>query len=285
MNQNLKMRIATALIGVPVILWILIAGGITGVTFFAWVISMGMLYEFCSFTFTLPDAKSKTVLALLFNTVIYGLNYGLGIGLSHAFLGLVPLLLFFAVFLFKVPTLQVLTPGQDQVEVLKKHIQELMALCFGFVYCGWLPLLLVKIREHQNGMLWVLLTLIVVWATDTGAYFAGKYFGNRKLFAAVSPKKTWEGAIGGTILAVIISLIYVHFLLPSTELWEAALVLGIASVAAQVGDLCESLLKRAVNVKDSSGILPGHGGFLDRFDGVLFALPIMNAYLWVFSGF
>ena len=80
-------------------------------------------------------------------------------------------------------------------------------------------------------------------------------------------------------------MVYAHFFLPATDLVEIAIILTLASCASQIGDLCESLIKRAVNVKDSSGLLPGHGGFMDRFDGVLFALPVMNAYLWIFSGF
>ncbi len=285
MNQNLKLRIITALTGLPVILGLLIYGGVAGVTFFAWVISTAMLYEFCSFTFTLPDAKMKTLMVLVFNTLIFGLNLALGIGLSHAFLGLVPLLFFFTIFMFKVPALRLMTIDQDQNVVLQKHIHELMAICFGFTYCGWLPLLMVKIREHQNGMHWVLLTLLIVWATDTGAYFAGRFLGKKLLFPTVSPKKTWSGAFGGTVVAVGVTLLYGHFFISAIHPVELAIVALVTSAFSQVGDLCESLLKRAVNVKDSSGILPGHGGVMDRFDSLIFALPIMNAYLWIFSGF
>lgn len=284
MNQNLKLRIITALIGLPIILCVLIFGGTLGATFFAWVISTGMLFEFSKFTFTLPDQKFKTYLAQIFSTAIFLLNL-MSTGLSHSMLGLIPMLLFTVVFLFRVPTLLILTKGQDEALVMKQHVQELMGLCFAFVYCTWLPLLMVKISEHHQGVRWLILTLFAVFATDTGAYFAGKFFGSRKLFPVISPKKTWEGAIGGLFLTLIIGLIYCHFFLPLAALPDIAIILTLMSVASQLGDLSESLIKRAANIKDSGGLLPGHGGFMDRFDGVLFALPVMAAYLWIFSGF
>jgi phosphatidate cytidylyltransferase len=160
-----------------------------------------------------------------------------------------------------------------------------MALCFGFVYCTWIPLIMTKIREHHQGLEWLVLTLIVVWGTDTAAYFAGRFFGKRKLFESVSPKKTWEGAIGGTVGGVLLALLYANHFIEGVNLFDLTIVLIVVSVLSQMGDLIESLLKRGMNVKDSGSLLPGHGGFMDRFDGVIFALPVMNAYLWIFAGY
>lgn len=119
----------------------------------------------------------------------------------------------------------------------------------------------------------------LAWSSDTGAYFAGRFLGRRKLLPAVSPSKTIEGAVGGVVLAVVMAWAYVRVLLvPQAQLgltpW-GIVVFGIAiAVVAQLGDLVESLLKREARVKDSSGLLPGHGGVLDRIDSVLFVLPV-----------
>ncbi|MBT1701990.1 phosphatidate cytidylyltransferase [Chryseosolibacter indicus] len=123
--------------------------------------------------------------------------------------------------------------------------------------------------------------LFILWATDTGAYFAGSYLGKRKLFERISPKKTWEGFVGGAILALIFAYgisVYFHTL----SLWQWLIVGVIIIVGGTFGDLVESLLKRSIEIKDSGSALPGHGGFLDRFDGLLISAPFIVAYLEVF---
>lgn len=128
----------------------------------------------------------------------------------------------------------------------------------------------------------VIAVLVLVWTNDTGAYLFGMSFGKRKLFERISPKKSWEGAVGGTLavlgVAYAISL-YVPYI--SALHW---MILGfVVSVAANFGDLAESMLKRSIGIKDSGSILPGHGGMLDRFDGVIFAIPAFFAYLQLFN--
>lgn len=129
------------------------------------------------------------------------------------------------------------------------------------------------------GTILVLLPVLLAWATDIGAYVFGRTFGSRKLIPSISPGKTVEGALGGLVVAVVICLVYVRFvLMPYAQLGltlQGAIVFAIViSVAAQTGDLAESLLKREAGLKDSSNIIPGHGGVLDRFDSLLFVLPI-----------
>ena len=288
MNQNLKLRIITALVGVPVILALLTSLGVEGVAFFSWVVSMGMLYEFCRLFFSLSDSQTKTILLLSMNTLIHVMNYWLNVGVSAAFLGLMPIFTLFIIFLFMVPKLlnyggSAALSNPDGIQKLSKHVSELMAACFGLVYASWLPLLMVWIRESNHGKFWLLFTMLVVWGSDSFAYFAGRFFGRAVLYETVSPKKTWEGAIGGSAGALVIALLFAHFYLPS-ESWITITVISLTiSVASILGDLCESLMKRAANVKDSGSILPGHGGFLDRFDGVVFALPVMYAFLWLLS--
>lgn len=125
----------------------------------------------------------------------------------------------------------------------------------------------------------ILLLLAVVWAGDTGAYFVGKALGRHKLYPAVSPKKTIEGSLGGLAASVGVAVAFATLWMPSLGVVRAVLIGLVGGVAAQVGDLVESLLKRAAGVKDSGNLLPGHGGMLDRVDGVIFAFPVVFALL------
>jgi phosphatidate cytidylyltransferase len=123
--------------------------------------------------------------------------------------------------------------------------------------------------------------LFILWASDTGAYFAGTYFGKRKLFERISPKKSWEGFIGGAMLALLFAFGMAYFF-HSLSLVQWVIVGIIIIVGGTFGDLVESLLKRSIEIKDSGDSLPGHGGFLDRFDGLLISAPFIVAYLEIF---
>lgn len=137
------------------------------------------------------------------------------------------------------------------------------------------------LRVTPGGAL-LIFPLVVTWASDIGAFFVGRTIGGRKLIPSVSPGKTVSGAVGGLVVSMIVAWLYARgVLVPVARLgftpWGALLFGAIVSVAAQVGDLFESLIKREAGVKDSSRIIPGHGGILDRFDSLLFVLPV--AYL------
>jgi phosphatidate cytidylyltransferase len=124
--------------------------------------------------------------------------------------------------------------------------------------------------------------LIMLWGNDTGAYLSGMALGQHKLFERHSPKKTWEGFIGGVIIsagiAIIISLFFVDLI------WYKWVIIAVLiGTFGTMGDLVESMFKRSINVKDSGGILPGHGGLLDRFDGLFLAVPVVYAYLYLIS--
>lgn len=120
--------------------------------------------------------------------------------------------------------------------------------------------------------------LLILWASDTGAYFAGTFFGKNKLFERISPKKSWEGFFGGALLAVSISLALAAYF-PVLGRMQWVIVSLIIIVGGTFGDLTESLLKRSIEIKDSGASLPGHGGFLDRFDGLLLSTPFILAFL------
>ena len=131
---------------------------------------------------------------------------------------------------------------------------------------------------------WLLLALfITLWVNDTGAYITGMLFGKHKLFERVSPKKTWEGFIGGAVFALISGYVLSRFI-TDISLWQWLVFSEIVVIFGTLGDLSESLLKRTENVKDAGKLIPGHGGILDRFDSMILAAPVIWIYLsWILS--
>ena len=149
----------------------------------------------------------------------------------------------------------------------------------GIIYIPVLLSFLILIRQGSSGMIWIFILLAIIFAGDTSAYYVGSYFGRRKISPAISPGKTIEGAIGGLGANLIVGTIGKSFFLPGLP-WGTSILFFIAvGIAGQVGDLFESELKRSSGIKDSSSILPGHGGILDRIDALLFAAPV--AYIFI----
>ncbi len=166
-----------------------------------------------------------------------------------------------------------LAPAQERTEALNHATRTV----FGFVYVC-LPLaMLVFIDRYPAGNVWIFFLLAVVFLSDTGAFYFGRFFGKHRLHPSVSPGKTWEGAVGGLLCSLLpVYLFQAYFHVGKVSVFFLALSL---SLAGQIGDLAESLLKRACGVKDSGGILPGHGGILDRVDGLIFAAPLLYGYM------
>jgi phosphatidate cytidylyltransferase len=158
---------------------------------------------------------------------------------------------------------------------------RLLAVAFGPVYLGGGlgALALLRRDAGEDGPAFVLLALLLSWFSDTGAYFAGRFLGRHKLYEAVSPKKTVEGAIGGLAFAVLGALLGHFFFLRSLPLPDAVVLAVVAGGLGQAGDLGESLLKRSFGVKDSGGIIPGHGGLLDRVDALLVTGALTYLYV------
>lgn len=173
------------------------------------------------------------------------------------------------------------------------------ASSFGFVYIVVPLAMLVQLREQGSGAFLILYALIVVWTGDTVAYYTGRAIGRHKLAPRISPGKTWEGTAGSFIGAIVVGTLVFNYsaaisgwlirigLLDRSQaymppqlppLWQFAILSAIINVAAQVGDLAESLIKRGAGVKDSGTLLPGHGGMLDRIDALLFAAPVLWYY-------
>lgn len=174
------------------------------------------------------------------------------------------------------------------------YIANVATTILGFVYCGYFPLHLQLLRDmhstqYHDGLGFVVMMFTSILLTDVGCYYAGTKLGKHKLAPVVSPNKTIEGSIGGAICAIIgagvvglfISKVYILDIK-----WYVPLCAGLlCTVFAQIGDLCESLLKRDAGVKDSGNSLPGHGGFLDRTDSFIFTIPVMYYFCkyFVFS--
>lgn len=164
---------------------------------------------------------------------------------------------------------------------LQKRFHSLHALSMfqakgilGFLYMGLLPGFAFQLTNLEHGLIWFLGMLGFVFAGDTFAYIFGMSFGKTLLMPSISPKKTVEGALGGLFGSVAAACILVYFF-PQFPLAPVMTLAGLAGLAGQMGDLFESLLKRVANRKDSGRIMPGHGGLLDRIDGVLFASPVV----------
>jgi phosphatidate cytidylyltransferase len=265
MTPELKKRIQTAIVGVTVLVLLLVFGEGPGAALVAAVISMAMLYEFTGIAFALPDQKEKRLAIVGSAWIFQCLNYWIPGG-EFGLLSLY-FICISAFFLF--------TAERYNGEELKQHYRELMASIFGFVYLAILPSYLVALRVAPNGKHWVMFFLFIIWANDVGAYFAGLRYGKRRLYAHISPKKSWEGAYGGAAASLVIAVLYKALFFKALS-WSGAIFIPLLlSVVSPVGDLAESFLKRAFDKKDSGAILPGHGGVLDRFDGVIFALPVM----------
>ena len=155
------------------------------------------------------------------------------------------------------------------------------------LYVGWLLGYLVALRGLDNGRSWVFLAIFVTFGSDSAAYFIGSSFGKHKLAPTISPKKTWEGAIGGMAGAAAVSLLFLCVkpvqLTSYLNWWQLVIIALAISAVGLMGDLVESLFKRNTGVKDSGSIFPGHGGMLDRMDSIVFAVVLVYYIVVLFK--
>jgi phosphatidate cytidylyltransferase len=169
-----------------------------------------------------------------------------------------------------------------RVDDLAKALPRAALLIAGVVYIFGCWKCAIPLREANPH--WLMFGLMLNWAGDIGAYYVGRKFGKHKLAPRVSPNKSWEGAVASVATAVLIGGAYLIAFIPGIAVWNAVGITIAANVAGQFGDLAESAMKRGAGVKDSGTILPGHGGFLDRVDSTLFALPVIYGWLLVTAG-
>jgi phosphatidate cytidylyltransferase len=271
MSPELAKRVATGFLGGAVLVSVLVFGGVYGAYFVCLVLSLFMMYEFATISLTLPDHVEKRWALMVLTWIAIWLA-ALTTGME---------LFIFAFCFIALNAYYMLTAGRHEGPAFATHYKEQMGSVFGLFYVVFLPLFLPLIGGLTDGVKWEILFLIIVFAGDTGAYFGGRKWGKRKLYPKLSPKKTVEGAVTGLAAGLILTILYKLVLLRDMT-WTGAIVTPLlVGATAQAGDLCESYLKRAFDRKDSGTILPGHGGFLDRFDGVVFSLPIMYACIKV----
>jgi len=222
------------------------------------------LYEFYSIVLS-EDCWREKIAGLLFSLlisfIIYQGNYFYFLPLL-TFLVIISLILLLIKFreFFKILS----TPG---------------IILGGVFYICLLLSHLILIRKMNSGREWLFFLMIVTFMGDTAAYYVGSIWGKHKLYAAVSPKKTFEGSAGGMIGSILGGIIFWTIFLSQLEIYHClVLVIGI-SIMGQFGDLCESMIKRKAGVKDSGKLLPGHGGLLDRIDSIIFSGPFLYYYL------
>jgi phosphatidate cytidylyltransferase len=272
-TPELKKRVVTGLLGAAGLMAVLVYGNWIAIFFLVTMISLGMLYEYTGIILTMSDKVEKRYVLLTLGWFVSILDMVIS-------QGDIPLLALVFIILF---SYFLLTASRCFTGELIAHFRELALSLFGIVYLVLIPAYFYKIYQSANGREWAILFLLIVWSGDTAAYFTGMKFGKTKLYEAISPKKTVEGAIGGLVTGLVVAIFFKVIFFKALS-WPAVVEVSIlVGVIAQIGDLCESLFKRAFDTKDSGTLLPGHGGFLDRFDGVVFSLPVMYASVRLFG--
>ncbi|MBA3819265.1 MAG: phosphatidate cytidylyltransferase [Deltaproteobacteria bacterium] len=281
---NLAQRILVAVVAVPILLFILYLGRPEPTWALIFVASLLAMHEFFAMTLPKEDRRAALVMGGLACLVFYWVDPFTVLGYrmadrwqQMAVLTEKPALLFVVVIL---PGLYFLFRFRDIPSVAGR----ITATVTGIVYAGLLMTFLSLFKRlfpMSEGGHFVVLVLLIAWLADTGGYFAGRFLGKAKLYEAVSPKKTWAGAIGG-IAGSIAGVVAMKLLFLDWLSWFDVFAIAIpGGILGQLGDLAESLIKRSVGVKDSGALLPGHGGILDRIDAVLFIAPYVYGYVMV----
>lgn len=275
--DRIKARVITSVFFVLVMLISILAGPYSFVILFG-LINLVCLIEFYGLLLPVKgwSAISRIVIGLIIASLPYFITAGLYLGLlsdqNLLVLDIIIIVLpsFFLLFLFELYT------GDDQPFLFLAY------MVMGFFYIGLPFCLLIPLAFPQfNYFFDIILGIILYnWAHDTSAFFIGSKLGKTPLLPRISPKKTWEGTLGGIFITVLISIpmSFLFLSLPFVQWLGIAIIIGVMS---NLGDLVESMLKRSVRIKDTSQILPGHGGLMDRFDALIFSVPFVVLYLYL----
>jgi len=290
---ELLKRVLTAVVLIPIVLLLVLRAPVPVLAFVAGVVALLAIHEL------LKLAEGYNIRPIYLPTYIFAGLFFLLIAISP---GPTPALstsgfAFFAVCAMAFAPFVFLAIAMRRDE-LSSAFPAAMVSAFAFVYIALPMASLAQLREQWQGSFFLLYLLLLVWAGDIFAYFIGKALGTHRMSPRVSPKKTWEGAVASVIASVAVGMLMAHYAVPiSRSLLHARLIeqrdgvfteprllpiviLSIVlNVAAQLGDLVESLIKRGAGAKDSGAILPGHGGMFDRVDALLFAAPVLWAYM------
>jgi len=268
--SNLALRLATAVVCVPLILLLLYRGPAWG--FYLLVFPAAMIGTWELFAMTHPGDRVSQGIGV---AIAAALSIALSFGVHDArtvvtVLVVVPLL---------GPLVTLARLGSIESAGFRAFAMGMGPL---FIAVPMTLLALLRVEMGADGPSYVVMTMMFAWWGDTGGYFAGRYLGKKKLYEAVSPKKTVEGAVGGLAGSVLGALCAHFWYLPSISLAHAVPLSIVAGAFGQAGDLGESLIKRSTGVKDSGQIVPGHGGILDRVDALLLTSAVVFLYtLWI----
>ncbi|MCG8617499.1 MAG: phosphatidate cytidylyltransferase [Desulfobacterales bacterium] len=266
--QHLQ-RWLTAIILVPLVLWILLNGTTLLVAALVSAVAIFAIREYLRIICGNDDGPVSQTIKIISYTISMVLIMGACLGSWEVMILILALnfmtLNFFVLFRFtSVP-----------------HIFDLIARqILGVMYIPLSLSLLVFIHAGAGGTFWIIWLLIVAFANDTGAFYTGTFFGKHKLAPQISPKKTIEGSVGGLVASTAAGFVFCMLFFSDLSLALLAIpCAAVMAIAGQIGDLFESAMKRVTQVKDSGKILPGHGGMLDRIDGLLLAIPVLYAFL------
>jgi len=266
MNLEHKKRWISALLGLALLLAVYFSLRHQGVVLITVVISVIAYYEFLIFSGA--GAASRWFSLLVGFALSTWLCFSLPGGLEAVYLSILAVLL---CGLWRVHS--------NGAEALAGEFQLTQSRVFGLVYLVIFTSFVPKVHDLPHGPALLLFIIGIVWLGDIGAFYGGKTLGRHKLSPIVSPGKTLEGAFSGLLSCAFWAAVYGSWALPHLPLWKLVVVAILSSIVAQAGDLLESLMKRAYSVKDSGGLIPGHGGVFDRFDSLILVAPFFYLLL------
>ncbi|WP_252313460.1 phosphatidate cytidylyltransferase [Sinobaca sp. H24] len=265
----MRQRIVTAVIGGIVLLGAVIAGGMFFTAFVA-IIASAAMYELIRMKHIKARSFMGLISMLFMWTLLIPAEWLNVVFLDHVSKSE----LFFVMILFLLAW-TVVTKNSFTFDEAGFVILSAVYVGYGFYH------LIITRNLDDIGLLIVFFTLFIIWATDSGAYFIGRKWGKHKLWPDISPKKTIEGFIGGIGAALIVGWVFHMFFPIYSSAWVVTAFILTASIFGQLGDLVESALKRHYAVKDSGTLLPGHGGVLDRFDSLIFVMPLLHFFYFL----
>lgn len=266
--QHIK-RWITALVLVPILLWILIKGSTLLLAVLVSGVAVLAIREYLKIVFGKDDRAVSGIIQL----ISYAVSTALIISACQGSWEILFLILAMNLMSLSIFVLSRFADDHAVFDSISKQV-------LGIVYIPVSLSLLVFIKELDGGTSWIIWLLIVVFANDTGAFYTGTFFGKRKLSPNISPNKTIEGSLGGMAVSVVVGFVFCQIFFNDLSLTFRTIPASfMLAIAGQIGDLFESAMKRASGIKDSGRILPGHGGMLDRIDGLLLSIPVLYIYL------
>lgn len=264
--SNLAIRLISAAVGIPILLFCVITGG-------AWLIGLVIALQVLLIREWRAMSEVAGVRANIFSSLIgvagldvwlifFDVPWGVAVAVGGLFIALI-----------------VLVFSSVRRPMTEGGLTLLAIFYVALPIATWAPLRYLSDATRFGGLGTVGVLFAATWLCDSGAYFVGRFLGKHKLFPQASPNKTVEGAVGGLLFAALLLPVLKHLDFASPEATDYAAIPIIVGIFGQLGDLLESLMKREMQVKDASQLIPGHGGFLDRFDSLLISSPLFLAYL------